>query len=341
MFSFKVAEEVRKSLNILWNSYAFFTTYAGENFTPRLVGLKTEDRWLLSRVNTVTEEVTKHLENFEFHYAARKLVGFVVNDLSRFYIKLIRDRVWVSEKGSDKEVALSTLHQALVTAAKLLAPITPFISEEIYRNLVANFDRKAPTSVHHSEWPKSSKRFIEKDLEEKVEIAQKIIDASLSARQQAQLKLRWPVKQIIVVSEDKKLAVAVKEVNELLKMMCNAKSVSAVTKRPSGEFSEVKFGFGSVLTDKKLDDKLMEEALFRELTREVQSLRKQNKFNVNEMIALTIDSDEKTNDALKKFEKELRKEVGASKVLFGKLQGRYNGSLEFEGRKISIAFEKS
>jgi len=339
-FSYKTAEEIRRSINILWNSYAFFTTYADSDFSPRLVGLKAEDLWLLSRVNTLTEEVTKHLEDFEFHHAGRKLVSFVVNDLSRFYIKLIRDRVWVTEKGADKDAALSTLHYALVTAAKLLAPITPFIAEEIYQNLVVSLDKKAASSVHFAEWPKANKRFVDEDLEKKVEVAQKIIDASLAARQQTQLKLRWPIKQVVVVSEDKKVAAAVKELNELLKMMCNAKSV-VVAKKPAGEFSEVKFDFGSVLVDKKLDEKLMEEALLREVIREVQSMRKQNKFNVNEMITLTLSSDEKTNLILKKFEKELMKEVGAGKILVGKLKGKFTGKLEFEGKIIEIKFDKS
>jgi isoleucyl-tRNA synthetase len=246
----------------------------------------------------------------------------------------------VTEKGSDKDVALSTLYQALVTVAKLLAPITPFISEEIYQNLVVNFDKKAPRSVHMSEWPNANKIFIDKDLEEKVEFAKKIIDASLAARQQTQLKLRWPAKQVVVVSGNKKVAAAVKEVNDLLKMMCNAKGVVTSAKKPNGEFSEVNFDFGTVLTDKKLDVDLMEEAIFRELIREVQSLRKQNKFNVNEMIVLSLSSDEKTNAGLKKFEKELKKEVGAKKIIFGKVDGKYKGSLEFEGKKISMTFEK-
>lgn len=338
-FSMKTAEEIRKSLNILWNSYAFFTTYAGENFSPKLAGLETEDRWLLSRVNTLMEEVTKNMENFEFHQVGRKLVGFVVNDLSRFYIKLIRDRVWVTERGPSKYAALSTLHYALTSIAKLLAPITPFISEEIYQNLVVDIDKKAPQSVHMAEWPVSSKKYIDKDLESRIEVAQKIIDAALAARQQAQLKLRWPIKQVIAVSDDKKTASAVREVNDLLKKMCNAKSMSVSAKKPSGEFAEVQFDLGSVLIDKKLDENLMEEALVREVIREVQSMRKQNNFNVQEMILLSLNSDEKTNSVLKKFEKELMKEVGAKKIIFGKMQGKYKGTLRFEEKEIQLAFE--
>jgi len=357
-FSYKTAEEIRRALNILWNSYAFFTTYADSfmtyadssttyvdgRFSDRLAGLKAEDRWLLSRVSTLIEEVTDHIENFEFHHAGRKLVSFIVNELSRFYIKLIRDRVWVTEKGESKDAALSTLHYALSTIAKLLAPITPFIAEEIYQNLVVNFDEKAPKSVHLAEWPKSDKRLIDKDLEEMVAMAQKIIDASFAARQQAHLKLRWPIRQVVVVAgeeEYEKVVAAVKELKELLKFMCNAKDVSAVTNKPKGEFSEVKFDYGSVLTDKKLDEQLREEAMLRELVREVQSLRKQNKFDVKEMISLSLSSDEKTNIVLKKFEKELKKEVGASKIVFGKLKGKYKGKIELEEKVVELGFDKS
>jgi len=341
MFSFKVAEEVRKPLNILWNSYSFFTMYADENFYPRLAGLRPEDMWLLSRVNSLTEEVTDHFENFEVHLAARKLTDFVMNDLSRFYIKLIRDRVWVTEKGPGKDAALSTLHYALTTAAKLLAPITPFISEEIYQNLVVNLDKKAPSSVHFAEWPTANKRYIDRNLESKVEIAKKVIDASLAARQQTQLKLRWPIRQVVVVSEDKKVVPAVREVNEILKMMCNAKSVSTTSKKPEGDFPEVQFDLGSVLIDKKLDEELMKEALLREVIREIQSMRKQNNFNVQQVISLSLSSDEKTNTVLKKFEKDLMKEVGASKVVFGKLHGKYQGKVDFEGKSVQIKFDKS
>jgi len=222
--------------------------------------------------------------------------------------------------------------------AKLLAPITPFVAEEIYQNLVVSIDRKAPESVHFADWPTASKRWIDSDLEEKVVVAQKIIDASFAARQQAQLKLRWPIRQVMVISDEKKVVIAVKELNGLLKFICNAKEVSVTSRKPEGEFSEAKFDFGSVLTDKKLDSQMMEEALLRELIREVQSLRKQNKFDVKEMISLSLSSDEKTNIVLKKFEKELKKEVGAMKIMFGKLQGKYKGEVQFENKLIEIAF---
>jgi isoleucyl-tRNA synthetase len=338
-FSFKTAEEIRRAVNILWNSYSFFTTYCTEDFKPKIGKLKIEDKWILSRINTLVEEVTNHFENFEFHYAGRKLMDFIVNDLSRFYIKLIRDRVWVTEKGEDKLTALSTLHECLVTLSKLLAPITPFISEEIYHNLVYNLNKKSAT-VFESGWPKANKVSINRKLEEEVGISRKIIDACLSARQQSNLKLRWPISEVIVVSDDKKIISTVKDLKNILLSMCNSKGIKVVKEKPAGEFSEVEFDFGKILVHKKLDEKLMNEALVRELIREVQGMRKKNKFSVKESIILTLNSDEKTNEILKDHAKDLQKEVGAKKVIIGKLEGKFTSELKFEDKTIDISFEK-
>ena len=341
LFSFKVAEEVRKSLNILWNSYSFLTMYADEEFSPKLKGLKPEDLWLLSRMNTLTREVTGHLDKFEVHHASRKLVDFIMNDMSRFYIKLIRDRVWVTEKGESKNSALSTLHYALTTTAKLLAPLTPFISEEIFQNLVVNVEKRPAESVHVSEWPKPDKKYIDEKLEKRVFIAQKIIDASMAARQQAQLKLRWPIKQVVIVSDDKEVPRAVKELNGLLKTMCNSKSLAVVSKQSSEKMVGVKFDFGSVFIDRSLDKELSIEALFREVVREIQSMRKENNFKVSQTISLSLKSDGITETALKKFEKELKKEVGAGSITFGKLRGKFTGKASFEKNIVEIGFDLS
>jgi isoleucyl-tRNA synthetase len=339
-FSFKTAEEVKRALNILCNSYGYFTIYCEKDFRPKLANLKLEDKWMLSKLNTLISEVTNHFENFEFHYIGRKLMDFVVNDLSRFYIKLIRDRVWVSEKGKDKQAALSTLYEVLVTIAKLFAPITPFISEEIYGNLARNLDSKAPLSIFMCEWPKENKKFIDKTLEEQMEIAKKIINASYSARQEAKLKLRWPVRQVLVVSDDKKIVQSVKNLNDVLKFMCNAKNIEVVKQKPRGQFSEAEFELGKILIDKVLDEKLLEEALVREVIREVQAMRKKHGFVVKEKIALTLNSDEKTNKVLEENSEKIKKEVGAEKIFVGKLEGKFESKLEFEDKVVKIKFDR-
>jgi len=335
-FSFKTAEEIRRALNILWNSYIFFNTYQMENFKPRLTELKVEDRWILSKLNSLIADVTKNFENFEFHDAGRKLMDFVVNDLSRFYIKLIRDRVWVTESGTSKQTALSVLNEVLITLSKLFAPITPYISEEIYQDLSGEND-----SVFMEQWPKGNKRFVDEVLEEQMEIAKKIIESSLSARQQTNIKLRWPIGSVIIVSDEKKVIYSVKNLKEILLQLSHAKDISVVKEKPDGEFSEADFDFGKLLISKKLDKKLLEEALIREIVREVQSLRKQNKFNVKEVIRLSLSSDETTNKVLNSHLKDLMKEVGARDVSIGELKGQYKGEIKFEEVKIQIAFDKN
>ncbi len=346
-FSFKTAEEVRRALNILWNSYSFFTTYADKEFKPNIVWLRTEDRWILSKVNSLITEVTEHFEKFELHHAGRKLTNFVVSDLSRFYIKLIRDRVWVTEKGRDKQVALSTLYKVLVTLSKLFAPITPFISEEIYQNLVYNFDKKAPQSVFQSGWPKIDKRLINKDLEQKISVAQEMIEACQSARQQAKIKLRWPISEVVIgwtglkvttELDAKLLKETMQELNDLLKFMCNAKKISYGNKMDNSV--EITTDTFKLWIPKTLDKKLLEEALIREVIRKVQSMRKENSFNVKETITLSLNSSKEVNEILSKSTKLLSKEVGAKKVSVGKLSGKFKGKLDFDSKEIDIAFDK-
>lgn len=309
-FSFKSAEEMRKAVNILWNSYSFFTTYSVD-FRPKLLNLEIEDKWLLSKLNSLVLDYTKHLENFEVHLAARKIINFIMNDLSRFYIKLVRDRVWVSEKGKTKNAALSTLYFTLTTVAKLLAPITPFISEEIYQNLEGNLNPKSEKSVHLSLWPNANKRLVDKNLEQMMVIAKDIVDAAFSARQQANIKLRWPIRRVIVVSTDKKIHDAVTKLRKIIKFLANAKEVELERDVRKGDFVTMEFNSGTVMIDKKLDEEMMNEALIRELIREVQDLRKKNGFNVKQNIKLTLVSDDETAKILKKNTELIKKEVGA------------------------------
>jgi isoleucyl-tRNA synthetase len=334
-FSFKTAEEIKKALNILWNSYSFFTTYAGNDFKPKVGSLKKEDKWILSRLNSLIKDATKYYENFEFHSVGRSVIDFIVNDLSRFYIKLIRDRVWVSESGEDKMTALSILNSCLLTAVKLLSPITPFMSEEIYQNLDG---RKK--SIFMREWPKEREPMIDKKLEEQMEIAKKIIEVGLAARQLTGIKLRWPVSEILIQTKNEGVINTVSKLNNILLFMCNCKSIRTVEEKPEGEFSELDSKYGKIYVNKKFDEKLMEEALVREIVREIQEMRKKNKFQVKEMIKLTVNSDGKTNEIVKKQTEIVAKEVGAKEVAVGKIEGEFTSKLQFKNKTVEIGFDK-
>jgi len=191
-FSFKVAEEVRAALNILWNTFLFFETYSKESFSFSLENLKIEDRWILSRLNSTIKEVTIHLDNFEFEKAGRKILSFVVEDLSRTYVKLVRDRAWIYSK--ERNVPLSVLKVCLMNVAKMLAPISPFISEEIYQRLEGNYEK----SVFEDGWPIVDEKAIDKKLEEEFEYAKEFLEGTLAAREKAKIRIRQPLREVYI-----------------------------------------------------------------------------------------------------------------------------------------------
>jgi len=334
-FKWEDVEEIAKSFVIFRNVFIFVKTYVTNKGKPK--NFKKEDLWLLSKLNTLAENCTEYNKTFNVYKSAKEIQEFILNDFSRWYVKLIRDRVWPLYEGKDKQSAFYTLLTATETLSRLLAPYVPFLAEDIYQNVVKPLE-KGKESVHLLDWPKTNKKLMNKKLENEMEIAKKIFEAVSAARQKAGLKLRWPVGEISVVSKKKEVASAAKNLDKVLLQICNAKKLS--TKPMKGDAVEVDFENGKVYLHKKLNEKLLEEAMFRELVREIQSLRKKNGFKMNERIDLTLCSDEKTNKILKKYEKELMKEVGARRVTTGKSKGKHTGKLEFDEKKIDIAFEK-
>jgi isoleucyl-tRNA synthetase len=200
--------------------------------------------------------------------------------------------------------------------------------------------KKGKESVHMCDLPKVDKKLIDKKLEESMAMVRQIVESTLAARNQANLKLRWPVKEVLVVSKDKKISSAMKQLKEVLLSACNTKEIKHVKKKPKGQFSSVKFALGEVSVNKVLDEELLQEAMIKEVVRTIQDSRKRNGFNVRELIDLSLNSDDKTNRTINNYKNFLMKEVGARKLSIGKLEGKYKGKLEFEGKIIEIAFDK-
>jgi len=313
-FSIRAAKDLERVLNVLWNTSLFVQTYGSD---AKARQLEPEDEWIVSRLNSLVKNVTNHYETFYFHMVGRELVEFLLNDFSRWYIKLVRDRVSPFYKGSDKESAQWTMRHVLETAVKLLAPVCPFISEKIYKDLTGN-------SVHLSRFPREDKKKINPKLEEKMEAVKQMMEVLNALRQDKKIKLRWPVDKIFVQSN-----LELKELEGVINRMGNTKEVVFVSKvtGKAKEFPGGSIAIGSVIK---------EEALVRELIRKVQSLRKKAGLRVNEQIQLTLETDPKTEKLLKRFEQDIVSGTGSSRVTFDKQKPR--GSLEFDNRKISISF---
>ncbi|HEV8359506.1 MAG TPA: isoleucine--tRNA ligase [Candidatus Thermoplasmatota archaeon] len=222
-FNWQGVQNAQRALNILWNVHVF-ATHAMDGQDPARIpaakaakGLRAEDRWLQSRVATLAKEVDEAFAAGELHKAARLLQGFVLDDLSRWYVRLVRDRVNLDGAPPAKLAALRTLHGALLDTARLLAPICPHITEAMYRDLGG----KLPT-LHLEPWPKTAGR--KPKLELQMAAARAIVDAAMAARDKAQLKLRLPVAQLTVAGTPE-AAAAVKALHGLVGDMTNAKRV--------------------------------------------------------------------------------------------------------------------
>ena len=198
-----VIEGQRKFMGTLWNTYAFFVLYANiDNFDATKYKLEADklsvlDKWLLSRLNTLITEVDTRLDAYQIPEAARALQDFV-DDCSNWYVRRSRERFWAKGMEQDKINAYMTLYTALVTVSKLAAPMIPFMTEEIYLNLVRSLDKNAPESVHLCDFPKADPAFVDKELEEAMEEVLDIVVMGRACRNTANIKNRQPIGTMFV-----------------------------------------------------------------------------------------------------------------------------------------------
>lgn len=232
-FSWDEIGNVHRMLNILWNVYRFPLPYMIlDNFAPLEIAdkcaslpLRAEDRWILSRAQSLIKQVNAEMSEYNLHRATRPISGFILDDLSRWYIQLIRPRTWREANDPDKLAAYYTLYEVLVTVAKLIAPFAPHVSEEMYQNLVRNINPDAPESVHMCDWVVAKEEFIDTELEMSMDIIREISEASSNARQKLKRKLRWPVKRIVIAPKKDEVAAAAACLESVLKEQTNAKEI--------------------------------------------------------------------------------------------------------------------
>ena len=198
-----VQEGQRKFMGTLWNTYAFFVLYANiDNFDASKYTLDYEklsvmDKWLLSKLNTVIKEVDNNLSNYRIPEAARALDDFV-DDMSNWYVRRSRERFWAKGMEQDKINAYMTLYTALVTICKCAAPMIPFMTEDIYQNLVRSVDQTAPESIHLCDFPVANEAHIDAELEKNMDEVLKIVVMGRACRNSANIKNRQPIGNMFV-----------------------------------------------------------------------------------------------------------------------------------------------
>ena len=401
-----VQEGQRKFMGTLWNTYAFYVLYANiDNFDATKYELEYDklsvmDKWLLSRLNTLIKAVDNNLANYKVTETAKVLQDFV-DELSNWYVRRSRERFWGKDMNQDKINAYMTLYTALTTVVKLAAPMVPFITESIYRNLVCSVDDKAPISVHLCDFPAANEAFIDTELEAEMELVLEIVVLGRAARNASNIKNRQPIGNMyvkadrqlddffkeIVASELNLKAVSFKddmeeylsysfkpqfkvlgpkvgkqigevkaalaginghaakaELESTGKLKLSLKSGEVellpedvdITMSQTEGFAIQRYGNVTIALETTLSQELIEEGFVREIISKLQTMRKENGFQVVDHITVYAAGNDKLVDIMSRNEDFLKKVVLADKVVYGSTEG-FVKEWNINGEDITLA----
>ena len=401
-----VQEGQRKFMGTLWNTYAFYVLYANiDNFDATKYELEYDklsvmDKWLLSRLNTLIKAVDNNLADYKVTETAKVLQDFV-DELSNWYVRRSRERFWGKDMNQDKINAYMTLYTALTTVVKLAAPMVPFITESIYRNLVCSVDDKAPISVHLCDFPAANEAFIDTELEAEMELVLEIVVLGRAARNASNIKNRQPIGNMyvkadrqlddffkeIVASELNLKAVSFKDdmeeylsysfkpqfkvlgpkvgkqIGEVkaalaginghaakaelestgkLKLTLKSGEVELlpedvdITMSQTEGFATQRYGNVTIALETTLSQELIEEGFVREIISKLQTMRKENGFQVVDHITVYAAGNDKLVDIMSRNEELLKKVVLADKVVYGSTEG-FVKEWNINGEDITLA----
>ena len=404
-----VEEGQRKFMGTLWNTYAFYVLYAEiDQFDPTKYTLDYDklsvmDKWLLSKMNSMVKAVDDNLGNYRIPEAARALDDFV-DEMSNWYVRRSRERFWAKDMPQDKINAYMTLYTALVTVAKAAAPMIPFMTEDIYQNLVRSVDKSAKESIHLCDFPKVNEAHIDKELEENMERVLKIVVLGRACRNKSNIKNRQPIGKMFVKAEfelpeffkeiiTEELNIKEVEFTEdvraftsysfkpqlrtvgpkygkflgkIKEALANLDGNAAMDKINAGEPLTFDFdgnevvlekedllidmaqvegyvsesdGNVTVVLDTNLSEELIEEGFVREVISKIQTMRKEAGFEVMDKIIVNVDKNAKIEDIINNNLDEIKLEVLAEKVEFGKMSG-YSKEWNINGENVSLGVEK-
>ncbi|MBU0760970.1 MAG: isoleucine--tRNA ligase [Nanoarchaeota archaeon] len=306
-FGFNAIKEPKNNLNILYNLSKLV-----ENSKKVKIN-SAEDKWILSRFNSLVKKVTEDFEDLHPHQATRALQDFWLNDLSRGYIQFVRDRL--AENDEKVKMVLREIYTELL---KMCAPICPFLTEHLWQSM-----GQKEQSVHLCKWPKFEVKKIDKKLEESFDVAMKIIEKGLAERDRERIGLRWPLSKAVIKSSSN----LGKELGDIIARQLNVKKV------------EVKIAKGNesvVEIDTKITPELEAEGFAREVARKVQAERKKAGLKKGQLIELKVFADDKVREMLSKWEKFLKERTNSKKIEFA--AGKGKTMFEVREREIGISF---
>ena len=338
-----VAESLRRFLLTLWNTFSFFVTYANiDRFDPTAAaeGERSElDRWVLSELHTLVRRVTEHLEEYDPTSAGRAIQAFVA-DLSNWYVRRSRRRFWKSENDVDKVAAYQTLYACLVTLTKLMAPLTPFVAEEIYQNLVRTVDGESPESVHLAEWPGSDSSLVDERLMDETRVVMRVVSLGRAARSKAGIKVRQPLSRVVVKVRAASEGPGLKRLESQVLEELNVKSLALVEGDGALDgltLAEDETGY-AVGLDTAITPELADEGLARELVHRIQSLRKAAGFDISDHIVTHYQGPPRLRAVLQRHGDYVRQETLSEELVEGAPpEGAHVEEQRLDGEPLTLA----
>ncbi len=346
----QIAEITRRFQLILWNVYSFFVMYANiDNYKPK-ADMKFEveaelDRWILSELNQLVQDVDNDLNNYDPTDAGRKIETFVDN-LSNWYVRRSRRRFWKSENDTDKMSAYNTLYTTLVTLTKLLAPFMPFLAEELYQNLVLSAFPDAPISVHLTEFPKADAGKIDKELSSATELAIRVSSLGRAARSGANIKVRQPLEKVVVAIKSKSDRDGLEHLKPQILEELNVKDIAFVDTAAELEkpgYATMAEGDVAVAVCTEISQALEMEGMAREVVHRIQNMRKSAGFEIADYIVTYAEGDEYIQKILNdQVSADYIKQETLSKDLAAGVpeHGVYAESFKLSGHPVKLGVKK-
>jgi isoleucyl-tRNA synthetase len=281
-----IQEVQRKFFGTLYNTYQFFALYAnvdGFSFSEKPVPLAERpeiDRWVLSSLNTLINTVTTSLNDYEPTAAGRAIEEFLDEHLSNWYVRLCRRRFWKGEYEQDKISAYQTLYECLETIVRLMAPISPFFSDAVFRNLNKVTGRHGVASVHHADFPVVNEAAIDRDLEDRMQLAQDVCSLVLSLRKKVNIKVRQPLQKVMIPVLSEGMKGQLQKIEDLIKAEVNVKEIVYISGTEGMISKKIKANFKALGTRMGPRMKAVSAAINGMSQSDIAELEKAGEFNL-------------------------------------------------------------
>ncbi len=331
-FNWTELKEANADLNIVFNIYIFLERFYPSKKVEK-ANLEPEDRWLISRTNTVMKEYHESMEKYELNRAVKLVRQFIVEDISRWYLKVAKGRI---SSEANANGALYTIYYASLAAIKMLAPISPFITEFVYGKFFKKYEKN--DSVFMELLDKAEEGEADRLLEKQMNVIKEICSIALTVRQDAKVKVRWPLRTLYIETTSHEVEDAVNALSPIIARVVNVKEVKTLEKVPEGKIFKKEFSAGNVCLNAEIDQELYEEAIINEVKRRVQMLRKEEELVEKDKITVFVSSEKEIETIVEKNTDKIKNDVNAESVKIG--ENKKSKDFDIDGRIIKIGIQK-